>query len=117
MYAMPKPLLCVLCIIAIMRKNKSLPGEPDIERLEALFARLKEHPKTSQSKRVEKILGLLGDLRDDLSTPEKIRVNAGLRSALSHYRWANHVAPTLEGFRVVASPADRGTLSKDDEWG
>jgi hypothetical protein len=79
-----------------------------------LFQRLEQNPDKLQ--RVETILGLLSELRDDLSTLDKVRVLTGLRNALHHYRWVSQISPTREGFRAILIPADREKLSHDDEW-
>jgi hypothetical protein len=101
----------------IIRKQKTVPTQPDQERFAAIFARLEEEredPEKLHSKWVERILELLSGLRDDLGTSEKMRIITSLRNALKRYQWTSRVDPTPEGWRVIAS-FDRG-LPKDDVW-
>jgi hypothetical protein len=99
---------------AIFRKQKILPSHLDVEQLEDIFAHLEKHPEKPQSKRVEKILELLSCLGSD---SERVRVRIGLDNALRGYQWVRKVKLTPdEGFRVTHAAADRGNLSKDDDW-
>jgi hypothetical protein len=100
----------------IIRKKNILPIHLDLERFEAIFARLEKDPGNPHSKRVERILDLLSGLRDDIPTRENMRNVTGLRNALGRYRWASRVTNTAQGYRVFYTIADRDTLSKDDEW-
>jgi hypothetical protein len=100
---------------ANIRKKTILPFHLDEEQLEAHFRHIEAHPETPQSQRVEKILELLSALRDDL-TPNMGQVIARLRNALRRYRWASHIAPTPDGYRVIRTTADRENLSKADLW-
>lgn len=92
----------------VIRKNDLL----DRERLEDIFRHLQEHP----SKQVEECLDLLSSLRADLGTSEKVRITAQLRHVLSKYQWVVQVSPTAEGFRAIYFNADRGKLSRDEQW-
>ncbi len=108
--------VCYLCMNVIIRKNEPLPTHLDPEQFEAIFWHIREHPEQPQSKRVEEVLELVSNLRDDLSTPEGIRVITRLRNVLSRYRWGVKVSPTSKGFHVSHFPANRGMLSSSDEW-
>lgn len=101
-----------------IRKTKLLPIHLDEEQLDAHFRHLEAHPETPQSQRVEKILGLLSALRDDMTTLDsgQGQVIIRLRNALRHYQWVSHIAPTSEGYRVIRTAADRENQSKEDLW-
>jgi hypothetical protein len=98
-----------------IRKKKERPIAPEEMQLD-LFWRLQERPDTPHSKRVEKILELLSSLGTDLSPTEKGQALMGLHSAMGRYKWLARVAFTADGYCVIRTPANRETLSKDEEW-
>lgn len=100
---------------AIIRKHEKHAIDPKEMQLD-LFRRLQEHPNTPHSKRVEKILELLSSLGTDLSPTEKGQTLMGLYNALGRYKWLARVAFTAQGYCVIRTPANRETLSKDEEW-
>lgn len=100
----------------ITRKKMILPNHLDKEQLEAIFTRPEERPEDPQSKRVEKMLELLGSLRDEIGPLDRGQAVIRLRNALRLYQWVSHIAPAPEGYREIRGVADRENLSKDDLW-
>ena len=106
--------VCYLRMNTLIRKNVSLPNDEDLLLFEDILYHIRTH-RNEQSDRIEEVLELLSSLRHDLSTPERTRVITRLRNVLSRYQWGVQVSPTLEGFRAVHFPADRGR-SSSDRW-
>ena len=97
-------------------EDEALPSHGDPDRFELIFRHIRDRD-TEQSSRVERILELICSLGEDLNVREKARVIAQGYSALARYRWASRVSHTLEGFREVRYPAERESLSEEEEMG
>jgi hypothetical protein len=106
-------------MIANIRNKTILPDHLDDEQIGALFSQIEQHPDKPQSKRIERILGLLSRLGGKPSKEEARRVTTQLRNALNKYRWVFQVPPTAQGYRAVALPApsDSGETSPDEPDG
>jgi hypothetical protein len=99
------------------RKSDILPRNLDAEQLGMIFERIREYPENPQSKRVEEILEMLSRWREGARSLEKAQVLARLNRLLSDYRWAFMASLSKQGLMTFPFAADRGRLSKDDQWG
>jgi hypothetical protein len=95
--------------------QKSEAREPDEEWFISLFYRIEKYPDVIQSKRVERLVELFSELRDDISPSEKLRVTTRLRNALRRYTWTIQVVSTPE-FSVRRVIADPTATSQHDLW-
>jgi hypothetical protein len=81
-----------------------------------IIPRLENYPDAPESRRVEKVLHLLSEIRDDRSKIANAQTLLGLRKALDRYQWVNHVAFTLEGYRVISTIAGAAHVTKEEQW-
>jgi hypothetical protein len=96
------------------RKTEILPPHLDPEQIQSIFERIEVYPKLEQSRQVEKILELFSKFRAGLSPRKKGEILAELARILRPYAWAVQVSMNA---RVIYFPANRGSLSRDEEWG
>ncbi len=103
-------------------KKKATPlnlGESAPE-LWAIFDHLENERETPQSKRLRRILELLGCLGENPRGLDAVKVTSELHHLLGHYRWSTdaRVSLTAEGsYRAIFRQVPEGkNLSREDEW-
>jgi hypothetical protein len=107
----------LLRIMQSKRKHDVTADELALESIqEELLPALNDGPKTVQMARIEKLLTLLGRLKQDATSREKIEAFTALRNLLGEYRWVSYIAPWLDGFVVINQIADHMRITKADLW-
>jgi hypothetical protein len=109
-----------LYVMGLKRKNGITADELALERLEELLWALNEGPETDQMRvrmeRVENVISLLARLDEDAPSLKKAQLLAGLRKALSRYRWVSYITPSTKGVVVLNRVADHMQISRADLW-
>jgi hypothetical protein len=101
---------------SLIRKN-TMPSFADVPHpFSTVLWPIREHPEKPETKRVDAILELLSDLRDELKPMEKAQIQEQLRKALRRYKWVSRVVYTKQGLRVIHGIADRDALTPDEIW-